>query len=104
LGGALRLVAGGRRERGEHRDAESGAHAARVDPDNTSLTASERQAAARAAWREEVATVRPAALVCLDQPGRQLGYTPTRARAPRGQRADATAPATRGSPRPWSRP
>ena len=32
----------------------------------------------------------------LDETGSNLGYTPTHARAPRGQRAYATAPASRG--------
>jgi len=43
-----------------------------------------------------VATVRPEDLVFLDETGSHLGYTPTHARAPRGQRAHATAPANRG--------
>jgi transposase len=34
--------------------------------------------------------------VVLDETGSHLGYTPTHARAPRGQRAYATAPANRG--------
>jgi transposase len=67
-----------------------------VDPEKKSLKASERKAAARAAWWEEVATVRPEDLVCLDETGSNLGYTPTYAWAPRGQRASATAPANRG--------
>ena len=65
-------------------------------PEKKSLTASERKAAARAAWREEVATVHPADLVLLDETGSHLGYTPTHAWAPVGQRAYATAPANRG--------
>jgi len=43
-----------------------------------------------------VATVRPEDLVFLDETGSNLGHTPTHARAPRGQRAYATAPANRG--------
>jgi transposase len=43
-----------------------------------------------------VAPVRPEDLVFLDETGSHLGYTPTYARAPRGQRAYATAPANRG--------
>lgn len=50
----------------------------------------------RAAWREEVAPVDPKDLVFLDETGSHLGYTPTHARAPRGQRAYSTAPANRG--------
>lgn len=48
------------------------------------------------AWREEVAPVRPEDLVFLDETGSHLGYTPTHAWAPIGQRAYATAPAKRG--------
>jgi len=43
-----------------------------------------------------VATVPPDDLLFLDETGSHLGYTPTHARAPRGQRAYATAPANRG--------
>jgi transposase len=43
-----------------------------------------------------VATVQPADLVLLDETGSHLGYTPTHAWAPVGQRAYATAPANRG--------
>lgn len=43
-----------------------------------------------------MAPVDPKDLVFLDETGSHLGYTPTHARAPRGQRAYATAPANRG--------
>lgn len=43
-----------------------------------------------------MATARPEDLVFLDETGSHLGYTPTHAYAPRGQRAYATAPANRG--------
>jgi transposase len=43
-----------------------------------------------------VAPVRPEDLVFLDETGSHLGYTPTHAWAPVGQRAYATAPANRG--------
>ena len=90
------LVAGGVRARGEHGDDESGAHTAGDDSKKKSLRARERNEAARAAWREAVAPVRPEDLVFLDETGSHLGYTPTRAWAPRGARAHATAPANRG--------
>jgi transposase len=60
------------------------------------IGASERNEAVRATWWEEVATVQPEALVFLDETGSHLGYTPTHAWAPRGQRAHATTPANRG--------
>jgi len=90
------LVASGGRGESEHRDDESGAYAAGLDPEKKSLRASERKEAARASWREEVAAVRPEDLVFLDETGSHLGYTPTHAWAPRGQRASAAAPANRG--------
>lgn len=61
-----------------------------------SLKARERNEAVRAAWREDVAPVEPEDLVFLDETGSHLGYTPTHAWAPRGERAYATAPANRG--------
>jgi transposase len=67
-----------------------------VDSKKKSLRARERNETKRAAWREEVAPVDPKDLVFLDETGSHLGYTPTHARAPRGQRAYATAPANRG--------
>ena len=67
-----------------------------MDSKKKSLRARERNEATRAAWREEVAPVDPKELVFLDETGSHLAYTPTYARAPRGQRAYATAPANRG--------
>jgi transposase len=67
-----------------------------VEPKKKTLRARERNEATRAAWRQEVAPVRPADLVFLDETGSHLGYTPTHAWAPVGQRASATAPANRG--------
>jgi transposase len=61
-----------------------------------SLKARERNEAVRVAWREDVAPVEPEDLVFLDETGSHLGYTPTHAWAPRGERAYATAPANRG--------
>jgi transposase len=90
------LVARRLRGPGEYRDDESGAHPAGLDPEKKSVGASERNEAARADWRDEVATVRPEDLVFLDETGSHLGYTPTHAWAPRGLRAYATAPANRG--------
>src|SRR5215207_159383 len=94
--GAVRVVAGGVRLRGEHRHDESGADPAELDPEKKSLGASERDEVRRTAWRGEVAAVRSEDLVFLDETGSHLGYTPTHAWAPRGQRARATAPVNRG--------
>jgi transposase len=90
------VVAGGVRLRGEPRHDESGVDAAELDPEKKSLGASERDEAERATWRAEVAAVRPEDLVFLDETGSHLGYTPTHAWAPRGQRARAAAPVNRG--------
>jgi transposase len=43
-----------------------------------------------------VGAIRSEDLVFLDETGSRLGYTPTHAWAPRGQRAHATAPTNRG--------
>ena len=67
-----------------------------MDAKKKTLGASERDEAAGAAWRAEAAGVDPADLVVLDETGSHLGYTPTHARAPRGQRAYAAAPRARG--------
>jgi transposase len=50
----------------------------------------------RRAWRKLAALVDPAAWLWLDETGSNLGYTPTHARAPRGQRAYASAPRNQG--------
>ncbi len=67
-----------------------------MDSKKKSLRARERNETKRVAWREAVAPVDPKDLVFLDETGSHLGYTPTHARAPRGQRAYATVPANRG--------
>ena len=71
-----------------------------MDAKEKSLKARERNEAIRASWREDVAPVQPADLVFLEETGRQRGYTPPHAWAPRGPRAHATAPATRGENKP----
>jgi transposase len=81
---------------GEHRDAESGAHPSAPGEEKKTPTASERDEAARAAWRAEVAPIPAAELVFLDETGGHLGYTPTHAWAPRGRRAHASAPRNPG--------
>jgi transposase len=90
------VVASGVRLRGEHGHDESGVGPAGLDPEKKSLGAGERDEAERAAWRDEVAAVRPEDLLFLDETGSHLGYTPTHAWAPRGQRAHAAAPVNRG--------
>ncbi len=67
-----------------------------MDAKKKALSATERDEAVRAAWRDAAAAVDPAALVALDETGSHLGYTPRYARAPRGERARASAPRNQG--------
>jgi transposase len=67
-----------------------------VDAQKKTLSASERDGAVRRAWSRLAALVDPSAWVWLDETGSHLGYTPTHARAPRGQRAYAAAPRNQG--------
>jgi transposase len=60
------------------------------------VSASERDGVVRRAWSKLAALVDPAAWIWLDETGSHLGYTPTHARAPRGQRAYASAPRNQG--------
>lgn len=67
-----------------------------MDAQKKTLSASERDGVVRRAWGKLAALVDPSAWVWLDETGSHLGHTPTHARAPRGQRASATAPRNRG--------
>jgi transposase len=67
-----------------------------LDAKKKSLSASERDEAARAAWQAEAKPVAPDAWVWVDETGSHLGMTPTYSRAPRGERARSSAPRNRG--------
>jgi len=67
-----------------------------VDAKKKTLSASERDGVVRQAWSKLAALVDPFAWLWLDETGSHLGYTPTHARAPRGQRAYASVPRNRG--------
>ena len=67
-----------------------------MDAKKKTLSASERDWVARRVWSKLAALVDPSAWVWLDETGSHLGYTPTHARAPRGQRAYASAPRNKG--------
>jgi transposase len=67
-----------------------------VDPEKKSLIASERDEAARAAWRARAAPIDPARFVWVDETGSHIALTPTHARAPRGVRARGRVPRNRG--------
>jgi transposase len=67
-----------------------------MDGEKKSLIASERDEAARAAWREMSAPWEAAALVFVDECGTQTNMTPRYSRAPRGRRAYGAAPRNHG--------
>jgi transposase len=67
-----------------------------VDAKKKTLSASERDSVVRRAWSKLAALVDPFAWIWLDETGSHRGYTPTHARAPRGQRAYASAPRNQG--------
>jgi transposase len=85
------------RDPGLDRHDEPGDHRPlRLDPEKKSLTASERDEAARAAWRERAAAVAPDRWVWVDEFGSHTALTRTYARSPRGTRAHGSAPRNRG--------
>jgi len=61
-----------------------------------SLIATERDDAARAAWRAAIAAVPPETLVFLDETSTPTAMVRARARAPRGQRAVGCLPRNHG--------
>jgi len=67
-----------------------------VDAQKKSLSAAERDEAARAAWRADVAALDPARCVFLDECGTHLAHTRAYGRAPRGERAVGAVPRNRG--------
>ena len=82
-----------------HGHAESAHRAARLDAQKKSLSASERDEAAREAWRERTRGIDPRRFVFIDETGSHLGLTRLYARAPRGERAVGRAPRNRGRAR-----
>jgi transposase len=77
-------------------DDVAGTAAGRVAAQKKSLIAAERDEAARAAWREEAATLNPAALVFVDETSTHTAMTRRRARAPHGERAVGRTPRNHG--------
>jgi hypothetical protein len=61
-----------------------------------SLIATERDAAARSAWRAAVAALDPTTFVFVDESGTHTAMTRRQARAPRGQRAVGQVPRNHG--------
>jgi transposase len=76
----------------------AGHRPARLDPQKKTLSASEQDPAARAAWREEVETLDPATFVFVDETSTTIALTRRYARAPRGQRARGQVPRNHGRP------
>jgi transposase len=60
------------------------------------MGATERNEEARAAWREQLKQRDARTLVVIDECGSNIGLTPLYARAPKGLRADGSAPRNRG--------
>jgi transposase len=67
-----------------------------VDPKKKSLSASERDEAARAAWRVAAASLIAERLVFVDECGAHLAHTRAYAYAPRHERAVGRVPKNRG--------
>jgi transposase len=67
-----------------------------VDGEKKSLIATERDMAARAAWRAIATLWEADSLVFVDESGTQTNMTPRTSRAPRGQRAVGAAPRNHG--------
>jgi len=96
----LLLVGGGARGAAEHRDGEP-SHRPRpgLDAKKKTLSAAERDEAARAAWRARARGIDAARFVWVDETGSHRGMTPRFGRAPRGRRAHGAAPRNRGANR-----
>jgi DDE superfamily endonuclease len=75
----------------------AGDRAHRLELQEQTLGAAERDELARRAWRAEVATWDPAEVVVLDETGAHVALTPACARAPRNARADDRAPCNTGT-------
>ncbi len=68
----------------------------RLAAQKKSLIASERDEAARTAWRQEAEGLDPAQFVFVDESGTHTSLTRLRARAPRGERAGGRVPRNHG--------
>ena len=77
-------------------DDVTGAAADRLAAQKKSLLAAERDEAARAAWRADVATLDSHGLVFVDETSTHTALTRRRARAPRGERAVGRVPRNHG--------
>ena len=70
----------------------------RLDPQKKTLSASEQDPAARAAWRATVDALDPDRFVFVDETSTTIALTRRYARAPRGERARGSVPRNHGTP------
>lgn len=86
-----------RADRRPRQHLDDGPLAAPIGPDaqKKTLIAREQDAAARAAWRADVASLDPTTLVFLDETSTPITLTPLRGRSPRGQRLVGSVPRRR---------
>lgn len=90
-------MGGEARHGGLDRHDEPGDPQTRLDLQKKTLGASERDEQARSAWREQVGRLDSERLVfVVDECGTNIGLSPLRARAPKGERALGKAPRNRG--------
>ena len=69
-----------------------------LDPQKKTLSASEQDPAARAAWRAAVDALDPDRFVFVDETSTTIALTRRYARAPRGERARGSVPRNHGTP------
>jgi len=84
------------RHAGEPLEHESCYHEAGLDAKKKTLGASERDEAARAAYRESIKQLDANKIVVVDECGSNIALTPLYARAPKGKRAYGSIPRNRG--------
>jgi hypothetical protein len=75
---------------------ESGHQKTERDTKKKTLGASERDEAARAAYREHIKQLDAKQIVVVDECGSNIALTPLYARAPKGKRAYGSVPRNRG--------
>jgi transposase len=91
------LVGAGQRRPRVARDDQPGHHAsARLDAKKKTLSASERDEALRAAWRERSAGIDPRRFVFVDETGSHTALARLFGWAPRGERAVGSVPRNHG--------
>lgn len=78
------------------RDDVTDDHVARLDAKKRTVAARERDESTRAAWWSETLKLPIADLVFLDETGTNMAMTQRYARAPRGERANGSAPRNHG--------